>query len=82
MLCDDFIFVGYSEESDFHKYQVKELTEVQLILQHSFPHKKAKGFELKKSDYNPKDNVTRLLFSFVGQHYAIMYKEVSKTNQI
>ena len=78
MLCDDFIFVGYSEESDFHKYQVARTNRSAVdFLQHSFPHKKVKGFELKKSDDNPKDNALHLdcCFQPVGQHYAIMYKE-------
>ena len=77
MLCDDFIFVGYSEESDFHKYQVARTNRSAVdFLQHSFPHKKVKGFELKKSDENPKDNALHLdcCFQPVGQHYAIMYK--------
>ena len=78
MLCDDFIFMGYSEESDFHKYQVARTNRSAVdFLQHSFPHKKVKGFELKKSDDNPKDNALHLdcCFQPVGQYYAIMYKE-------
>ena len=45
-------------------------------MQCSFPHKKVKGFELKKSDDNPKYNALHLdcCFQPVGQHYAIMYK--------
>ena len=77
MLCDDFIFVGYSEESDFHKYQVARTNRSAVdFLQLSFPHKKVKGFELKKSDDNPKDNALHLdcCFQPVGKHYAIMYK--------
>ena len=31
MLCDDFIFVGYSEETDFLNIKWQELTEAQLI---------------------------------------------------
>tara|TARA_Y100000589_G_scaffold258_2_gene256 strand:+ start:144 stop:1058 length:915 start_codon:yes stop_codon:yes gene_type:complete len=78
MLCDDFIFVGYSEEADFHKYQVARTNRSAVdFLQYSFPYKKVKGFELKKSDENPKDNALHLdcCFQPVGQHYAIMYKE-------
>ena len=78
MLCDDFIFVGYSEEADFHKYQVARTNRSAVdFLQYSFPYKKVKGFELKKSDDNPKDNALHLdcCFQPVGQHYAIMYKE-------
>ena len=77
MLCDDFIFVGYSEEADFHKYQVARTNRSAVdFLQHSFLHKKVKGFELKKSDDNPKDNALHLdcCFQPVGQHFAIMYK--------
>ncbi len=78
MLCDDFIFVGYSEEADFHKYQVARTNRSAVdFLQYSFPYKKVKGFELKKSDENPKDNALHLdcCFQPVGQHYAIMYRE-------
>ena len=77
MLCDDSIFVGYSQESDFHKYQVARTNKCAVdFLQHSFPYKKVKGFELKKSDDNPRDNALHLdcCFQPVGQHYAIMYK--------
>ncbi len=77
MLCDDFIFVGYSRESDFNKYQVARTNKCAVdFLQHSFPYKKVKGFELKKSDDNPRDNALHLdcCFQPVGQHFAIMYK--------
>ena len=77
MLCDDSIFVGYSQESDFHKYQVARTNKCAVdFLQHSFPYKKVKGFELKKSDDNPRDNALHLdcCFQPVGQHCAIMYK--------
>ena len=77
MLCDDSIFVGYSQESDFHKYQVARTNKCAVdFLQHSFPYKKVKGFELKKSDDNPRDNALHLdcCFQPVGQHFAIMYK--------
>ena len=37
MLCDDFIFVGYSRESDFNKYQVARTNKCAVdFLQHSF----------------------------------------------
>ena len=77
MLCDDSIFVGYSQESDFHKYQVARTNKCAVdFLKHSFPYKKVKGFELKKSDDNPRDNALHLdcCFQPVGQHFAIMYK--------
>ena len=77
MLCDDSIFVGYSQESDFNKYQVARTNKCAVdFLQHTFPYKKVKGFELKKSDDNPRDNALHLdcCFQPVGQHFAIMYK--------
>ena len=78
MLCDDYVFVGYSEEEDFKKYQVARTNKWAInFLQSTFPNKKIRGFELKKSDTNPKDNALHLdcCFQPVGKQYAIMYKE-------
>ena len=78
MLCDDYVFVGYSEEEDFKKYQVARTNRWAInFLQSTFPNKKIRGFELKKSDTNPKDNALHLdcCFQPVGKQYAIMYKE-------
>ena len=32
MLCDDYVFVGYSEEEDFNKYQVARTNRRQLLI--------------------------------------------------
>ena len=77
MLCNDYIFVGYSEQADFNEYQVARTNKFAVdFLQSAFPNKKVKGFELKKSDSNPKDNALHLdcCFQPVGQHSAILYK--------
>lgn len=78
MLCDDYVFVGYSNNEDFKKYQVARTNKLAIeFLQSTFPNKKIRGFELKKSDANPKDNALHLdcCFQPVGTQYAIMYEE-------
>ena len=77
MLCDDYIFIGYSEDHDFDKYQVARTNKSAVdFLQSSFPNKKVKGFELRKSDIHPRENALHLdcCFQPVGKDYAIMYK--------
>ena len=77
MLNNDFVFVGYSEESDFNTFQVARTNSVALeFLQAEFPHKKIKGFELNKSDTNPKENALHLdcCFQPIGRHSALLYE--------
>lgn len=76
MLCGDYVFIGYSEEEDFNKYQVARTNKAAIdFLQSTFPNKKVRGFELKKSDSNPKDNALHLdcCFQPIGEQSAIMY---------
>ena len=78
MLCNDYVFVGYSETEDFEKYQVARTNKAAIeFLQTTFPNKQLKGFELKKSDDNPKENALHLdcCFQPIGKHSAIVYKE-------
>ena len=46
------------------------------FLQAEFPHKKIKGFELNKSDTNPKENALHLdcCFQPIGRHSALLYE--------
>ena len=76
MLCGDYVFIGYSEEEDFNKFQVARTNKAAIdFLQSAFPNKKVRGFELKKSDSNPKDNALHLdcCFQPIGEQSAIMY---------
>ena len=77
MLCNEYIFVGYSENKDFEKYTVARTNRDGLdFLIEMFPDKKVKGFELNKSDENPKENALHLdcCFQPIGKDMAIMYK--------
>lgn len=70
------LFVGYSEDDDFKKYQVSRTNRKGLdYLIKTFPNWKVRGFELKKSDDNPKDNALHLdcCFQPVGNEKAVIY---------
>ena len=74
---NEYIFVGYSEKEDFEKYTLARTNKAGLeFLEISFPNKIVKGFELNKSDDNPKDNALHLdcCFQPIGKNMAIMYK--------
>jgi N-dimethylarginine dimethylaminohydrolase len=77
MPCNEYIFVGYSEKEDFEKYIVARTNRVGLnFLKDTFPNKKVKGFELNKSDVNPRENALHLdcCFQPIGKNSAIMYR--------
>lgn len=70
------LFVGYSEEEDFKKYQVARTNRKGLeYLKKTFPNWQVRGFELNKSDENPKDNALHLdcCFQPVGKDKAVIY---------
>lgn len=74
----EFLIVGYSKEPDFSKYTVSRTNEAGVeFLRKSFPHKKIRPFELKKSDDEPRDNALHLdcCFQPVNRHKAILYKD-------
>ncbi|MBL3658058.1 dimethylarginine dimethylaminohydrolase family protein [Fulvivirga sediminis] len=73
----EHLFVGYSKKEDFQKYVVSRTNEEGVeFLRKSFPNKKVKAFELKKSDTDPKENALHLdcCFQPVGLDKAIIYK--------
>ncbi len=73
----DHIFVGYSEQEDFAKYTVARTNRAGLdFLSQQFPDKTVKGFQLKKSDTNAKENALHLdcCFQPIGKDMAIIYK--------
>ena len=77
MPWNEYIFVGYSEKEDFEKYIVARTNRAGLnFLAIAFPNKKVKGFELNKSDIDPRENALHLdcCFQPIGKNSAIIYK--------
>ena len=77
MPWNDYIFVGYSEKEDFDKYTVARTNKNGLdFLTETFPNKIVKGFELNKSDIDPRENALHLdcCFQPIGKNMAIIYK--------
>ena len=61
MPMDDEIWVGYSEEEDFQKYKTARTNKKALVwLQEQFPEKYVRGFQLHKSDTDPRANALHL----------------------
>ena len=74
---NECIFVGYSEAEDFEKYMVARTNRAGLdFLTVVFLTKKIKGFELNKSDIDPRENALHLdcCFQPIGKNSAIIYK--------
>lgn len=77
MLWNDYIFVGYSEKEDFENYTVSRTNSAGLeFIKKNFPHKTVLGFQLNKSDTEPRDNALHLdcCFQPIGEDQAIIYK--------
>ncbi len=77
MPSNEFLFVGYSKAEDFARYEVSRTNEAGLnFLIESFPNKKVMGFELNKSDTDPRQNALHLdcCFQPVGKDQAIIFK--------
>ncbi len=77
MPWNEYLFVGYSKKEDFQKYEVSRTNEAGInFLQKTFPNRKVKAFELKKSDTRAKDNALHLdcCFQPIGKNQAIIYK--------
>jgi len=71
------IFIGYSNNKDFHKYQVARTNEKAVLnIKDLFPEKNIFAFELKKSDRDPKENALHLdcCFQPIGKGMAILYE--------
>ncbi|MEM7297809.1 MAG: arginine deiminase family protein, partial [Bacteroidota bacterium] len=72
------LFVGYSEEEDFNTYTVSRTNRASLDwLKETFTDWEVKGFELKKSDENAKENALHLdcCFQPVGKDKAVIYPD-------
>lgn len=77
MPWNNFVFVGYSETEDFDAYTSARTNRAGLdFLTRMFPSKTVKGFELHKSDDDPKINSLHLdcCFQPIGKGKAILYK--------
>jgi len=77
MPWNEYVFVGYSEKQDFEKYKVARTNKSALdFLTLTFPNKIVKGFELNKSDNDPRENALHLdcCFQPIGKNMAIIYK--------
>ena len=71
------IFIGYSEEEDFNKYQVSRTNRAGVeFLKENFPSYEVHAFELKKSDTEPENNALHLdcCFQPIGKNQAIIFK--------
>ena len=78
MPWNEYLFVGYSEEEDFEKYQVARTNKKGVaFLQTTFPNRKVKAFELKKSDINARENALHLdcCFQPIGNKQAILFED-------
>ncbi len=75
ILKGDTIFIGYSEDEDFNLYKVAR-TNIEGVgfVQKTFPNKKVLGFELKKSDTDPRNSALHLdcCFQPIGKKGAII----------
>ena len=77
MPWNEYLFVGYSEKEDFEKYKVARTNKKGLdLLASTFSNKIVKGFELNKSDIDPRENALHLdcCFQPIGKNMAILYK--------
>ena len=74
---DEDIFIGYSNNEDFDKYQVARTNEKAVLdIKNLFPKKNIFAFELNKSDRDPKENALHLdcCFQPIGKGMAILYE--------
>ena len=77
MPWNEYIFVGYSKKEDFEKHIVARTNREGLdFLTATFINKIVMGFELNKSDDDPRENALHLdcCFQPIGKDMAILYK--------
>ncbi|MEY2925004.1 MAG: hypothetical protein RLZZ337_1552 [Bacteroidota bacterium] len=75
---NDYLFVGYSNEEDFYGYKTARTNETGLkYIQDNFPNKKVIGFQLNKSDYEPRENALHLdcCFQPLGLGHALIFED-------
>lgn len=84
IIHNDHIFIGYSKEEDFKQFQVARTNEIAIEeIKENFSNKKIVAFELKKSDYQAKENALHLdcCFQPIGKKMAIIYEEGFKRKE-
>lgn len=84
MPWNDKIFVGYSLEPDFSNYVVARTNKAGVdFLISAFPNREVIGFELKKSDTDPRENALHLdcCFQPIGTDQGIIYPGGFKKGQ-
>ena len=84
IIHNDHIFIGYSKEEDFKEFQVARTNEIAIEeIKENFSNKKIVAFELKKSDYQAKENALHLdcCFQPIGKKMAIIYEEGFKRKE-
>ena len=77
MPWNEFLFVGYSKDEDFNRYEVSRTNEAGVdYLRKQFPNRDIRAFELNKSDVDPRENALHLdcCFQPIGTDQAIIYK--------
>ncbi len=77
MPWNEFVFVGYSEDKDFQTFTSARTNKAGLdFLSRTFPNKVVIGFELNKSDDDPRENALHLdcCFQPIGKGKALLYK--------
>lgn len=70
------LFIGYSKEPDFSKFDVARTNEAGVdYLKKHFPSWEVRAFELRKSDDDPRENALHLdcCFQPVGHDKAVLY---------
>lgn len=78
IVSENHLFIGYSKNPDFHKYEVSRTNDKALVyLQSHFPSKQIIGFELNKSDTNSNQNCLHLdcCFQPLGLGHVIIYPD-------
>ena len=77
ILWNNYIFVGTYTADDYSDFNTARTNgKAVKALQQLFPHKIVKAFELRKSNYNPKENALHLdcCFQPIGNGKAIVHK--------
>tara|TARA_B110000305_G_C19421003_1_gene630881 strand:- start:233 stop:1144 length:912 start_codon:yes stop_codon:yes gene_type:complete len=75
---NEYLFVGYSNAKDFYNYKTARTNEAGLnYLTENFPNKKVIGVQLKKSDYEARENALHLdcCFQPLGLGHALIFED-------
>lgn len=84
IIHNEYVLVGYSNEADFYNYKTARTNEQGLAyLKECFPHKKVRGFQLKKSDYEARENALHLdcCFQPLGLGHVLIFEDGFKYQQ-